>query len=55
MHKIVKKLYKIRLQRDFFLKIVANDQSNKRFLLTSEFYPMGLSAPDMQVYTFNKS
>ena len=35
-----KKLYKIRLQRDF-LKPVANDQSDERFLLTSKFFPWG--------------
>ena len=33
-----KKYYKIRLQRDFF-KLVANDRSDKRFLLTSKFRP----------------
>ena len=103
MYKIMKKMYKIRLQRDFFLKLatndrsdkmflmtskfhlqgvvspcpvaiymykimkkksdfkeiflklVANDGSDKRFLLTSKFCPLGLSAPDLQLYTFIKS
>ena len=36
MYKIMKKLYKIRLQRDF-LKLVADDRSDKRFLLKSNF------------------
>ena len=49
-----KKLYKIRLQRDF-LKLVANDQSDKRFLLTSKFCPLRLSVPDLRLYTFIKS
>ena len=41
MYKIMRKMYKIRLQRDF-LKLVANDRSDKRdeaFLLTSKFWP----------------
>ena len=96
MYKIMKKMYKIRLQRDFFetcnrwpkwqdvpvdikissprgcqslpwgyihvqnhekfciksdfkeiiFKLVVNDQSDKRFLLSSKFCPLGLSAPD---------
>ena len=55
MYKIMKKkLYKIRLQRDF-LELVANDRSDKRFLLTSKFCPLGLSAPDQRLYTFIKS
>ena len=49
-----KKMYKIRLQRDF-LKLVPNDRSDKRFLLTSKFCPLGLSAPDLWLYTFIKS
>ena len=32
MYKVMKEMYKIRLQRD--LKLVANDRSDKRFLLT---------------------
>ena len=35
------------------LKPVANDRSNKRFLLT--FCPVGLSALDLQLYTLIKS
>ena len=54
MYKIMKKMHIIRLQRDFF-KLVANDQSDKRFLLTSKFRPLGLSAPDLWLYTFIKS
>ena len=46
--------YKIRLQRDF-LKLVANDWSDQRFLLTSKFCLLGLSAPDLWLYTFIKS
>ena len=42
-----KKMYKIRLQRDFF-KLVANDQSDKRFLLKSKFCPLGMSVPDLR-------
>ena len=30
---------------EIFLKLVANDRSDKRFLLTSKFCPLGLSAP----------
>ena len=55
MYKIMKKMYKIRLQEDFF-KLVANDhRSDKRFLLTSKFCPLGLSAADLLLYTFIKS
>ena len=55
MYKIMKKLYKIRLQSFFFFKLVAFDRSDKRFLLTSKFCPHGLSAPDLRLYTFIKS
>ena len=41
--------------KEIFLKLVANDGSDKRFLLTSTFCPLGLSAPDLQLYTFIKS
>ena len=54
IYKIMKKMNKIRLQRDF-LKLVANDRSDKRFLLTLKFCPLGLSAPDLQLHTFIKS
>ena len=54
MYEIMKQMYKIRLQRDF-LKLVAKDRSDKRFLLTSKFCPLGLSAPDLRLYTFIKS
>ena len=49
-----KELYKIRLQKEF-LKLVANDRSDKRFPLTSKFCPLELSVPDLQLYTFIKS
>ena len=41
--------------KEIFLKLVANDQSDKRFLLTSKFCSLGLSAPDLRLYTFIKS
>ena len=53
IYKIMKKIYKIRLQS--FFQVVANDRSDKRFLLTSNLCPRGLSAPDLQLYTFIKS
>ena len=37
------------------LTLVANDRSEKRFLLTSNFYSLALSAPDLRLYTFIKS
>ena len=49
---------KICIKSDFkeiFLKLVASDWSDKRFLLTSKFCPLGLSAPDLRLYTFIKS
>ena len=49
-------MYKIRLQRSFFFfYVVANDRSDKRFLRTSKFCPLGLFAPDLWLYTFIKS
>ena len=41
--------------KEIFLKLVANDRRDKRFLLTSKFCPLGLSAPDLWLYTFIKS
>ena len=41
--------------KEIFFKLVANDRSGKRFLLTSKFCPLGLSAPDLWLYTFIKS
>ena len=42
VYKIMKKMYKIRLQRIvFFFKLEANDRSDKRFLLTSKVVPWG--------------
>ena len=38
--------------KEIFLKLVANDRSDKRFLLTSKFCPLGLSGPDLWLYTF---
>ena len=55
MYKIMKNLYKIRLQRVFFFKLEANDRSDKVFLLTSKLCPLGLSAPDLRLYIFIKS
>ena len=42
MYKIMGKCIKIRLQRDFF-KLVPNDRSDKRFLLTSKSFPLGVT------------
>ena len=53
MYNIMKNLYKIRFQRDF-LKLVANDRSDKRFLLTSKLCPLGLSAPGLQLINHKK-
>ena len=39
--------------KEIFLKLVANDRSDKRFLLTSKFCPLELSAPDLQLYILN--
>ena len=41
--------------KEIFLKLVANDRSDKMFLLTSKFCPLGLSAPDLRLYMFIKS
>ena len=38
--------------KEIFLKLVANDRSDNRYLLTSKFCPLRLSAPDLQLYTF---
>ena len=37
---------------EIFLKLVANDRSHKRFLLTLKFCHLGLSARDLRLYTF---
>ena len=59
MYKIMKKKKKKKyMKSDFkeiFLKLVANDGSDKRFLLTSKFCSLGLSAPDLQLSPFIKS
>ena len=55
MYKIMKKNCIKSDFKEIFLKLVANDGSDKRFLLTSKFCPLGLSAPDLQLYTFIKS
>ena len=47
-------VYKIRLQWEYF-KLVANDRSDKSFLLTSKLSLLWLSAPDLRLYTFIKS
>ena len=41
--------------KEISLKLVENDRSDKRFLLTSKFCPLGLSAPDLRLYTCIKS
>ena len=41
--------------RRFFFKLVTNDRSDKMFLLTSKFCPLGLSAPAPGLYSFIKS
>ena len=50
-----KNVYKIRLQRFFFFKLVANDRSDKSFCWRQNFVPWELSAPDLWLYTFIKS
>ena len=55
MFKIMKKKCIKSDFKEIFLKLVANDGSDKRFLLTSEFCPLGMSAPDLRLYTFIKS
>ena len=51
--KLWKKCIKSDFKEIFFF--VTNDWSDKRFLLTSKFCPLGLSAPDLQLYTIIKS
>ena len=51
MYKIMKKCIKSDFKKIFF-KLEANDWSDKKFLLTSKFCPLGLSAPDVRLYTF---
>ena len=41
--------------KEIVLKLIANERSDKRFLLTSKFCSLGLSAPDLLLYTFIKS
>ena len=41
--------------KEIFLKLVANDGSDKRFPLTSKFCPLVVSGPDLQLNTFIKS
>ena len=55
MYKIMKKNCIKSDFKEIVLKLVANDRSDKRFLLTSKFCPLGLSAPDLQLYTLIKS
>ena len=55
MYKIMKKNIYNQTLKTFLLKLVANDGSDKRFLLTSKVCPLGLSAPDLQLYSFIKS
>ena len=44
MYKIMKQCIKSDFTKFSFLKLVANNRSDKRFLLTSKFCPQGLSA-----------
>ena len=44
MYKIIKNVYKMRFQRDFF-KLVTNNRCDKMFLLTSKFCPQGFVCP----------
>ena len=37
--------------KEIYLKMVANEQSDKKFLLTSKVCPLGLSAPGLRLYT----
>ena len=55
VYKFMKKIIWNQTAKRFFLELVANDQNDKRFLLTSKFCPLGLSTPDLQLYTFIKS
>ena len=48
-------MYKIRLQRYFFLKLATTGQSDMTFLLTSGFCPQRLSAPAPGLYTCGKT
>ena len=41
--------------KEVSLKLVANDRSDKRFLMTSKFCPLGMSAPNLWLYTCIKS
>ena len=52
MYKIMKKICIKSDFKEIFLKLIANDQSDKRFLLTSKFCPLGLSAPELQLFSF---
>ena len=54
IYKIMKKNCMKSDFKEIFLKLVANDGSDKKFLLTSKFCPLGLSAPVLQLYTFIK-
>ena len=49
-----KNIYKIRLQR-YFLKLATNGQSDKAFLLTSEFFHKGLPVPAPGLCTCGKT
>ena len=40
--------------KEIFLKLEENDRSEKRFLLTSKFCPLGLSAPDLWLLNYEK-
>ena len=49
MYKIMKKNCIKSDYKECLFKLVANDRSDKRFLLTSKFCPLGLTAPDLRL------
>ena len=40
---------------EILFNLAINDHSDEAFLLTSKFCPLGLTAPDLRLYTFIKS
>ena len=55
VYKIMKKKCIKSDLEEIYLKLVANDRSDKWFLLTSKFYLLGLSAPQMQIYAYHSA
>ena len=54
MYKIMRKKCIKSDFKEIFLKLEANDRSDKRFQLTSKFCPLGLSAPDLWLLNYEK-